>query len=164
MRKLRGKLKWMTGASMILVLMLVTTVAYGGGRFSGIDPIVYVDGDRINIWAEWPEEYTCELDGLIDFEIKHSKKSEVEFVSESIDDFDCGDGSSTTIWTQSELKADKKLKTDEIRVKAKAKATGVFPLRVVVYQNDVLVGSCEGETFVKKTKGWGVDCRIRLNQ
>ena len=52
MRKWRRSLKWMAGASMLLVLMLVTTVAYGGGRFSGIDPIVYVDGDRINIWAE----------------------------------------------------------------------------------------------------------------
>ncbi|MCH8109221.1 MAG: hypothetical protein IIB15_03750 [Chloroflexi bacterium] len=164
MRKWKRGLKWMTGASMLLVLMLVTTVAYGGGRFSGIDPIVYVDGDRINVWVEWPEEYTCELDGLIDFEIKHSKKSEVQFVSESIDDFTCGDGSFITIETQTDLRADKKLKTDEIRVKARARATGVFPLRVVIYQNDVLVGSCEGETFTKKTKGWGVDCRIHLSQ
>jgi len=125
---------------------------------------VYVDGDRINIWAGWPEEYTCELDGLIALEIKHSKKSEAEFVSESIDDFECGDGSSTTILTKTKLKASKKLKTDEIRVKAKAKGTEVFPLRVVVYQNDVLVGSCEGNTFKKKTKRWGVDCLIHLNQ
>ena len=48
-------------------------------------------------------------------------------------------------------------------MKAKAKATDVFPLRVVVYLNGVLVGSCEGETFTKKTKSWGVDCLIELD-
>lgn len=162
MSKWMKKTKWMIAASMMLVVLAGVSVVHGGGRWSGVDPEFTVDESYINVWVEWPEEHTCNLDETIEFEIKYGKKAKVKFVAESKDSFECSDGSTTTIKTNTNLKKDKKLGDNELRLKAKAHGSEIFPVRVLIYQNGELVGSCDGETLTTKKKGWSVDCFVNL--
>jgi hypothetical protein len=63
-------LKWVVCGSTLLAMLAVVPIVQGGGRWRGIDPELKYGGHTINVWVEWPEEYTCAIDGAIAMDIK----------------------------------------------------------------------------------------------
>ena len=91
-------LKWMVVVSALLVLVATAPVVSAGRRWSGIDPVLQVNGDQFNITVFWPEEFDCYIDG-IDFTVTVPRGADAEVLDESTGEFACGDGSYNKIET-----------------------------------------------------------------
>lgn len=142
------RLKWMAGASALLALLVIAPVHGKGGRWSGIDPEVRVNNDTINVWIEWPEDQTCLIDGLIDVDIWHPKKADVQLISESYDVFPCDTAKDGYIHalTKTNLKDGTESDPNKggILVAAKVNTSEQMPVNVKVYRNGKLIQLCEG--------------------
>jgi hypothetical protein len=80
-----GRLKWMIGVAAVFVLLLsVPATTEAGRRYSGADPILMLDGHKINISVEWPSDHDCNITGPIKIEAVVPKGMGYEFDSESI--------------------------------------------------------------------------------
>ncbi|MCI0438807.1 MAG: hypothetical protein L0177_06705 [Chloroflexi bacterium] len=135
-------LKILAVVSALLVAMLAAGVAHGGVLWTGIDPELRVGERNVNIWVEWPDQYTCAVESIkIDVAVPRHK--DVTLVGESVGVFDCGDGSVNIVETKTKLKA---TGGDRLRISGKLKASESFPYRIVVYVDDELVFTCEAES------------------
>jgi hypothetical protein len=94
-------LKLMAAFSAIFVMMLAVPIAHGG-RWSGTDPIVDVNGQRINVYIEWPTEHNCDV-GDINITILLPLLGDSNFVGESSDRFRCPEGGRNTVRTYTQL-------------------------------------------------------------
>ncbi len=83
MQRLRS-LKWVSATMLSLLLLLVAVpVAYGGGRWRGIDPELKVNGHRVNIVIAVPPGTWCELDKAIEVSVLMPDLDQAFFVAES---------------------------------------------------------------------------------
>ena len=90
MKKLVKNIKLMVAVSTMLVMFAVAPVVYGGISWTGIDPILYVNGTKFNVRAELPSEFICSLSDDIEIVVTVPEDASVEFISESSSDFgDC---------------------------------------------------------------------------
>jgi len=164
MTRWMSNLKWIVGALVVVVALTSVSVAHGGGRWRGADPELKVNGNTINVWVEWPEEFTCEIADDIDIKIEIDKKAEVVFIGESSEIFDCleddddsNDDDEVNVRTITELKDSKK--KGIIKIKGKLHGTEVFPFRIVVYIDGEVVAVCDGKSHDKdKEKKFSADC------
>ena len=144
------KLELLAGLSAMLMLVLSVGVAHGGGRWSGIDPELMVNGEKFNIYIEWPEEDTCLIDGLIDVDVWYPKGTNAELIFESESEFPCdtADGGFIPTLTKTSLKdgTDQDPNQGGIMVSAKVNTSVQMPVTVKVYHNTTLVdGKPTGE-------------------
>jgi hypothetical protein len=126
--------------AMLVLLLAVPPIVHGGGRWSGIDPVLSYEGKTVNIWVEWPEEYTCSLSGLITMQVNAPGAT---LISESKDTFACADGSSNTIETKTTVINSGKKGYLQV-MKVVAKATQTFPVNVLTYVDGSLMQTCSG--------------------
>ena len=149
-------LKWMVVVSALLVLVATAPVVSAGRRWSGIDPVLQVNGDRFNITVFWPEEFDCYIDG-IDFTVTVPRGADAEVLDESIDTFLCGDDEFNEIETDTEIIYHRG-RGKMVNISAYVDAEGErFPIRVLVARDGVPERVC---------RGWAntdVDCKARLN-
>lgn len=132
MNRWTRKIRWIVGVSTMLVLVASTTVVYGGLRWTGIDPELDINGNKVNVAVFWPDEYTCSLDEQVYFRVQVPRGAEVSF-EESDGTFDCDDGS-TTVETMTKIVY--KGKRDILRVTGYVGADERFPVRIVVKSDD----------------------------
>ena len=135
----------------MLVLVISAGVVHGGGRWSGIDPEVLVDGEKINVYIEWPQGQSCNIDGDIDVDFWYPKGADAQLVfeSESYDEFPClGSGNSSliedgfiTVLTKTNLKEGTESDPNQggIMVSAKVNTAETMPVTIKVYRNTELV-------------------------
>ena len=91
------KLKLLVGISALMMLVLSAGVAHGGGRWSGIDPVVMVDGHKMNILVSATNKDWCELES-VDVKLILPQGSDYTFMGESYyGSADCAVSTVTTI-------------------------------------------------------------------
>ena len=135
-------LKWMVAVSALLVLVATAPVVSAGRRWSGIDPVLQVNGDRFNISVFWPEEFDCYIDG-IDFTVTVPRGADAEVLDESKGKFACGDGEYNEIETDTDIVY--KGKGSRVGIFAYVTADGErFPVRVLVTRNGAPERVCRG--------------------
>ena len=137
------KLKWLVLLAVLTLAVAVpTAVGAHGARWSGADPVVTIGEHTINVWIEWPSEYTCSIKGKVKFKFKAAGGS---IDAESRDSFECEDGETKTVRTKSKIK--KGGHEGVFRVaKVHLKATEKFPVTVDVYVDGELAQVCEGHS------------------
>ncbi len=126
--------------SALLVVMVAAGVAHGGGRWSGIDPVLRVNGDRINIWVEWPTEHTCDIKDM-DVLAVVPLLADAELVAESAERFRCDNGRKITLQTNTSMIQASVLVSS---VSAFVKSDKVFPVRLKVSMNGGEIRTCTG--------------------
>lgn len=141
--------KWVTAAAAVLVFMAAMPLSTEAGRrWSGMDPEMIVNDEKINIIVKWETGHECEIDGPIKVVVQVPRGAEVEFKGESAERFDCdGDGKADTVLsTKTKIEEGR---TPRLIVKTKfesrsAKSGRGEPFRtgVEIYQNDRLVNDC----------------------
>jgi hypothetical protein len=132
--------KWIVPVFALFVLMALPSVADArGGRWSGIDPVFYMNGHQFNVTVEWPAEHTCDLDGVVEFKIRAPGG---EFEAESRGKFDCDDGDLNRVYTQTRFSDNGE--GDQADIKARLRASASFPVIVTVHRDGELVEECEG--------------------
>ncbi|MCH8108714.1 MAG: hypothetical protein IIB15_01160 [Chloroflexi bacterium] len=124
-------------AAMMLLLLSVPIVS-AGGRWSGINPILAVNGDRINIWLGWPTGKECMVDYAGVF-VHVAHGVDVQFISESSEVFICENGYTPTIRTETVY--DKGL-GNVVRVEAIAYSSEYFETNTEVYLNGKIKSRC----------------------
>ena len=148
--QLTRNLKWIVGASMVFVLLASATVAYGGGRWRGIDPELAVNGHRINVWVGWPATFNCSVDAVgVRFLVPYG--ADAAIVGESDDSLSCGDGTYKRRVTRSSVL--EKLNRNQVAVRASVRASERFPVRVVVFKDGELAARCGGLSNERITCG-----------
>jgi len=91
------KLKLFVGISALMLLVLSVGVAHGGGRWSGIDPVVMVDGHKMNILVSATNKDWCDLD-YVDVRLILPQGSDYTFMGESYyGSADCAVSTATTV-------------------------------------------------------------------
>lgn len=152
MKKWYKNLKLMVGAATMLGVMAAAPVVHGGILWTGIDPEVHVNGERFNVYIEWPENKTCFIDGMIDVDFWYPKGATATLVSESFSTFPCPTGGLVHALTKTNLKDGNGSDPNQngILVSAKVNTSVQMPVNVKVYRNGELVQTCSGEsdTFV----------------
>ncbi len=92
-----NKLKLLAGISALMMLVMSVGVAHGGGRWSGIDPVVMVDGHKMNILVSATNKDWCELD-YVDVRLILPQGSDYTFMGESYyGSADCAVSTVTTV-------------------------------------------------------------------
>lgn len=114
---------------MLVVMLAAVGVVYGGGRWSGIDPIVDVNGHRINVEIDVPPDQWCNIDGDILVTINVPDLDNATFISESV-----GDEQFCNVMTSTTLKENSKLDS-QFDVKTK-----VYNIDGTEFDVDVVVG------------------------
>lgn len=143
----KKNLKWMVGASMLAVMLAAVGVVHGGGRWSGIDPILTVDGHQVNIIVSTSQGSWCDLD-TIAVEVSVPQGSDTQFISES-SGADCGIVTSTTI-VENEDPNDQGLYFTTVPIQSGGKKVQVD---TEVYVDSRLVGIFFGDMNVIYTAG-----------
>lgn len=158
------RIKLLAGASAIMAALVVAPVVYGGGRWSGMDPELRVNGEKVNVWVEWPTDMTCEV-GNIKVQVLAPLLANVQLVSESSGSFTCPDGTTRRLETHTTIE---KALVKAINVSATVESLDLsaqaslsldgglsldtslnaevseFPVNVRVYKNDTPVRDCTG--------------------
>ncbi|MCI0438808.1 MAG: hypothetical protein L0177_06710 [Chloroflexi bacterium] len=141
-------LRWLVAVvALVGTLAAVTGLAQAGGRWSGIDPELRVNGDRINIWVEWPTEYTCDIEDM-DVLAVVPLLADAELVAESAEKFRCDNGRRVTLQTNTSLVQASVLVSS---VSAVVKSDKVFPVRLKVSMNGGEIRTCTGLSNVLVT-------------
>ena len=177
MKKLMKNIKLMIAVSTMLAMFAIAPVVYGGISWTGIDPILMIDGHQYNVRFEWPSEFDCAFTGPMELEVKVPPDVSAELIEESNGNFGgCSQETVTTIVVDKRLK--NKLKfagfvhgASNFDVNIKVDVDGMFITeahglanRVVKLmdvfmdwpydeQGDPLVGDGETEYTFEKTKG-----------
>lgn len=143
-------LKWL---GLVVVLLLAVAVPSSldahGARWSGADPVVKIGDHTVNVWVEWPTEYTCTIKGRVRFNFEAKGG---DLIAESSDSFDCENGEPTTVRTNSKIV--KGGHDGVFRVsRARLNATENFPITVDVYVDGELAQICKG----RSNKAFGCD-------
>lgn len=157
-----SNLKWLVGVGFLLLLLFASASQADarGGRWSGIDPEIRVNGQQVNVRVEWPTRYNCTVEETkVRFLVP--KDSDHALIAESNDLLQCNDGGFTRLETESRI--DEKFDHNMVSVRAKVKASESFPVRVFVYLNGELAAKCGGYSngeircgriSLDETQGW----------
>ena len=141
---------------MIAVLFATTTVAYGGLRWSGIDPQLEVNGHEIAATVFIPTTEACYIDSVIHFRMVLPNGSEWNGeVDESDETYDCDGDGDHTITTYTDVSyAD----VNRMYVAAKVLADDRFRIKVQVKMDGRTISRCRGysDRWVK-CRGFNVD-------
>ena len=135
MRKWTKSLKWTAGALMFLVMLMAVPIVQGGGRFSGIDPEVLVNRDKINVYIEWPEHLTCNIHGLIDVNFLYPEDAKVQLTFESHKKFQCDTAPNGFVVAHTKTNLKVWDEDDSFQVSAKVNTSEIIPVNVLVYHN-----------------------------
>ncbi len=144
MRKLIKNLKWMVIPSALMLLLLSMGVVNAGGRWSGIDPVLIIDGETVNIWIEWEEKNTCLVDS-VDVFVEVPEGMSVELISESAETFACDRDFAYNISTLTTLSS---TTGRPVIVSTQVNAPESFRVATRVYVNSVEQEYCRGKSNV----------------
>ena len=133
MNRWTRKIRWIVALSMMIVLLASTTVVYGGLRWTGIDPELDINGEKVNVTVFWPKEYTCEVFRYVKFKVQVPAGSVVSF-DESTGTFDCDNGFTNTIETETHVV--KRGRRNVVKVTGYVGGLSNFPIKVVVQSDD----------------------------
>lgn len=141
-----ANLKWVVlFVVLILAVAVPSIVGAHGARWSGADPQVTIGERTVNVWIEWPSEYTCTIKGRVKFKFEAAGGV---LDAESRDSFECDDGDTNTVRTKSKIV--KGGQNGVFRVaRARLNATENFPVTLDVYVDDKLVQVCRGRSNKK---------------
>jgi hypothetical protein len=141
--KFTKRFKWMAAAVAMTALFASAPVAYGGVRWTGIDPEVNVNGHPFNVSVFWPEGYTCSIQGDIQIKLRVPEGASAEVKGESSGTFDCN-GSPKTIQTDTDIfeGGERKFVTFGALVESPER----FPVRLLVEENNRKVLECKGQS------------------
>lgn len=158
------RIKWLAGASAMVLALAVVPVVYGGGRWSGMDPELRVNGQKVNVWVEWPTDMTCAVED-IKVLVLVPLLVDVQLVSESSELITCPDGTTKSLQTHTtiqralvkavnvsatveSLDASAQLGLsldDDLSLSTSLDAeVNEFPVNMRVYKNDSLTRECTG--------------------
>jgi hypothetical protein len=98
MTKRSKNFKWMAIVPALLIMLLSVSVAYGGLRWSGIDPEVTLDGQTLNVTAQWHSDDLCSVGSDVLINIYYPAGVNVGKVAESSAECDI-DGVIVTLQT-----------------------------------------------------------------
>ena len=119
-------------------MFAVAPVVYGGLSWTGIDPVLYVNGTKFNVRAELPSEFVCNMTGPIAIVITVPGDALVEFISESSHDF-----GGCIVETDTEITRDYEL-SSKVVFQAFFPADQSFPVKFKVDRNGEMVEVYEG--------------------
>jgi hypothetical protein len=122
-------------------MLLSVSVAYGGLRWSGIDPEVSLDGQTLNVTAQWHSEDLCSVDGDVLINIYVPFDTVVSPIIES--SADCNvNGEDVTLQTITEL-----IETDSKKVTVTGLVTSgeSMPARLLLDINGKHIRTCGGQ-------------------
>jgi hypothetical protein len=131
-------------AAFVVALAPVTSEAHGK-RWSGIDPRLEINGELLNVRVEWEEGRECDINGPIQIEVLVPARSNVKFLGESVERFDCnGDGMpETSLATNTLIK--ESIRPRRVIVTAMVESPGErFRTRLELYKNMELATICNG--------------------
>ena len=131
------------------VFFAAGSVVYGGLRWTGIDPVLIVDGKQVNIVVYVPT-VNCDdgdLTGPIKVEVKVPRRVSVELIRESE-----GCGTETVTTTMHHRK-------DTINVAVNVKSKENFPVRVHILVEKMRPVMCKGKKSDNK-----VSCKADLGK
>lgn len=158
MNKWTTRIKWIAPLLMIAVLFATTTVAYGGLRWSGIDPQIKVNGHKIAATVYIPTTEACYIDSSIYFRMVLPYGSEWDGdVDESHEKYDCdGDGDGDhTITTYTDVTY---ANVNRMYVAAKVSSDDRFRIKVQIKMDGRTVSRCRGYSDRwTKCRGFNVD-------
>lgn len=124
---------------MVILLAIVGPVA-AGVKWSGIDPMFELNGQRVNVNIIYPSEFDCSIDGPISVEVKVPAGTVVKFFTESSANLSgCSQETITTISESGGL-------TDYFRVRARVSSEEEFKMKVKVSLNGLPVRNFSGES------------------
>ena len=152
MLKRMKSLRAIAGLSAMLLLVLFMSASQAdarGGRWSGIDPEILINGHTINVYVGWYEDDTCLIeDVFVEFSIPDG--TEAVLVAESNDTFGCDNNPSVTLVTQSSIYDGEKA---QIVVEANVETSAddgehagdheEFHTMIKIYLDGELVATCE---------------------
>ena len=138
MRKWMKNIKLIIAVSSMLAMFAIAPVVHGGITWSGIDPIFLVNGHQFNVYIEWPSQYTCTIQGPIEVDVRVPNNAPYAFIMESSDDVG---GCGSPQFTETKVDFDNR---DNVEVKTEVHSAQVFPVRVLVYLDGLLVRTYEG--------------------
>ena len=138
MFKRMKSLKLTVAVTTMLAMLAIAPMVYGGISWTGIDPILYVDGTKFNVRAELPSEFICGLTGPIAINITVPGDASLEFISESSHDFD-----GCVVETDTEITRDYSL-TNKVRFQAFFPADQSFPVKFKIDRNGEMVEAYDG--------------------
>ncbi len=152
------KIKWVVALSMLGALFATTSVAYGGLRWSGIDPQLEVNGHDVAATVIIPTAEACQIEGDT-IELAMLIPSGADWdgtVMESSEDFDC-DGEERTITTKTRARF---ARVDDMYVAAMVPADDGdrFRVRLMVEVDGHTVRRCHGYSdSLVECRGFDVD-------
>ena len=137
MRKWMRNIKLIIAVSTMLAMFAVAPVVYGGITWSGIDPVIFINGQKFNVRVEWPSAFDCSISGPINITVTTPRKALVEFISESVDEF-----SGCLVETNTEIISS--AKGSKTTFEAFVPSAESFEVRLKIDRNGELVAVYEG--------------------
>ena len=141
-------LRWAAAVPAMIILFASATVAYGGLRWIGMDPIVTLDGAEVSITVFWPQEHTCSIDNPIKFGVAYPAGiNDAQLVSESRSQFECG-GEVVQLVTETDLQksTDSRRKANKVVVTALLTSPETMPVKVEVSLDGETIRECAGKS------------------
>jgi hypothetical protein len=140
MKKL-GSVKILAIASVLLILLVAVPVAYGGLRWSGLDPQVVIDGREYSVTVAVPPNQWCKVGSPYQVTFHVPEGAEYELLSETVaGPDDCSITSATSFREHEDL--------DEPYVTILVSSRGKFRVVATVYSEDSLE-TCKGHANKK---------------
>lgn len=133
--------KWAFTAVLVAVLgwLLVPAIAAAWLEWDDVDPIIRLKGGHIlSVDVEWPQPFTCTVQGPILVEVEVPKGLKAELVAEASKAFPC-----QTLATQTTI-IEKRGGGKEVEVRALVRASASFPVRVLISLDGQLIATPEG--------------------
>ncbi len=144
-------LKLLSALFAFAVFLAGGSVVYGGLSWTGMDPEILVDGQKFNVYVEWPEGDVCLIDGPIDVDFWYPKGTdanhiEVELVMETDASFPCDHSSNSSlvdengmihVLSKTNLKDGTESDSNEggILLAVKVNTSEQMPVRAYLYHN-----------------------------
>ena len=141
-------IKLMVAVSTMLAMFAIAPVVYGGLSWTGIDPILYVNGTKFNVRAELPSAFICSISGPIEIGVRVPAGSRVKFISESSYIFDgCEIETNTRIFRDHNLNG-------RILVQAFFPADESFSVKLKIDRDGKMVALYQGYSNEVVTGKW----------
>ena len=133
----------------LIILFASATVVLGGLRWIGMDPIVILDEAEVSVSVEWPQHYTCSIEGPIEIGVIYPATiSDARLVSESQSRFECGDsgGEVVQLATATDLQEspDTRRNVDKVVVTTLLTSSETMPVKVEVSLDGTIIRECAG--------------------
>ncbi len=134
------RLKWFLIPSMMVILVAIVGPVAAGVKWSGIDPIFELNGQRVNVRIDYPSEFDCSIDGAIPVRVTIPAGTDVKFFTESTANLSgCDQETITTISESNDI-------TGQFQVRAKVSSEEQFKLKVRVYVSGLPTKNFNGDS------------------